>query len=790
MVQAEQSVRPTLLGVRVPRIEDDRLVTGRGRYIADVVLPGMVEAAFVRSDVPHARVRGVDTAAALESPGVHAAFSGSDLDVRAIPDLMPWVRGVQHFPLACDRVRFVGCPLAVVVADDRYLAEDAAELIDADLEPLPVVDTAEDALADDAPLLYPEWGDNLLLSMPAPENPTVDEAFERLRTISGTYTTHRHAAVPMEPRGVVAEYRDDRLTVWTSTQAAFIVRSMLSQVLGLAERDIRVITPDVGGGFGQKNEVYPEDYVIPWLAMRLRRPVRWLEDRHEHLITACHARDMRIELSAAVRDDGTIAALRGRVRTDLGSGEVFPGGFGPSLVAVGSLCGPYRIPHQCVAVQGVVTNKTPLGAYRGFGMPEGTFAIERLVDKIGRELGIDPVELRRRMILEPHELPYETAAGARLDSGSHRAAFDRAVEIGERLLAAERERAEPGTHLGVGYATYIEGVAASAFSITGTWSGQDSADVRFDADGGVTAAVGVSAMGQGAHTTVATLVAEELALPIEQVRVVMGDTDTAPFGLGSWASRGAVVAGGAIAQAAEVLRRKGTEIAAHLLEAAPEDLELADGGFQVRGSPGSSVPWERVARVALTRTFELPPGVAPGLDARASYEPPGMDHVPRPDGKMNASTTYTNASHAAVVAVDPATGEVRVVRYAVVHDCGRVINPLTVAGQIHGGVAQGIGGTLYEQLPYEDGQPLATTFMEYLLPTACEIPDIATEEMCSPAPETPFGIKGVGEAGIIGPPAAIVRAVEHALEPLGVADIDTTPLTPSVVRRLIEEAAS
>lgn len=789
MVQPTPSTRPTLLGVRVPRIEDDRLVTGRGRYVADVVLPGMVEAAFVRSEVPHARVRGVATSAALDSPGVCAAFGGSDLDIPAVPDPMPWVRPVQHFPLARDRVRYVGCPLAVVVADDRYLAEDAAELVDVDLEPLPTVDTVDAALAADAPLLYPEWSDNLLLSL-APENPAVDEAFGRLRVIGGTYTTHRHAAVPMEPRGVVAEYQDGRLSVWTSTQAAYMVRSMLSAVLGLPERDIRVITPDVGGGFGQKNEIYPEDYVIPWLAMRLRRPVRWIEDRHEHLITACHARDMRIELSAAVRDDGTIEALRGRIRTDLGSGELFPAGFGPSLVAVGSLCGPYRIPHQCVAVQGVVTNKTPLGAYRGFGMPEGTFAIERLVDKIGRELGIDPLELRRRMIIEPHELPYETAAGARLDSGSHREAFDRAVEIGERLLAAERERAAPGAHLGVGYATYIEGVAASAFSITGSWSGQDSADVRFDADGGVTVAVGISAMGQGAHTMVATLVAEELGLPIDQVRVVMGDTDTAPFGLGSWASRSAVVAGGAIAQAAEVLRRKGTEIAAHLLEAAPDDLELADGGFQVRGSPGSSVSWAQVARVALTRTFELPPGVEPGLDARASYEPPGMDHAPRPDGKMNASATYTNATHAAVVEVDAATGVVRVVRYAVVHDCGRVINPLTVAGQIHGGVAQGIGGTLYEQLPYNDGQPLATTFMDYVLPTACEIPDIETEELSSPAPETPFGIKGVGEAGIIGPPAAIVRAVEHALEPLGVADIDTTPLTPSAVRRLIEEAAS
>lgn len=788
-MQARDGARPTLLGARTPRVEDDRLLAGRGRFIADVALPGVVDAAFVRSDVPHARVRDVDPAAALESPGVHAVFAGADLDLRAVPDRMPWVRPVQHFPLARDRVRYVGCPLAVVVADDRYLAEDAAELVEADLELLPTVGTAEDALAADAPLLYPEWGDNLLLSVEA-DGSEVEAAFEGLRTVSGTFTTQRHTAAPLEGRGVVAEFRDDRLTVWTSTQAAFVVRAMLSAVLGLPERDIRVITPDVGGGFGQKNEIYPEEYVVPWLAMRLRRPVRWIEDRHEHLIAATHARDTSIELSAAVREDGTIAALRGRVRTDLGSGEIFPAGYGPSLVAVGSLCGPYRIPHQAITVQGVVTNKTPTGGYRGFGGPEGTFAIERLVDKIGRELGLDPLDVRRRMILAPHDLPYETAAGARLESGTHREAFERAVQLGERMLAEERDDAGPGAALGVGYATYVEGVASTTFSITGTWSSQDSADVRFDADGGVTVAVGISAMGQGAHTTVATLVAEALALPIEQVRVVMGDTDTAPFGLGSWASRSTLVAGGAIARAAEVLRRKGTDIAAHLLEASPDDLELVGGRFRVRGSPGSAVSWSQVAQSALNRTFELPPGVEPGLEARATYEPPGLDHVPRPDGKMNAAASYTNATHAAVVRVDTETGLVEVVRYAVVHDCGRVINPLTVAGQIHGGVAQGIGGTLHERLPYEDGQPLATTFAEYVLPSAREIPPMIVEELGGPAPETPFGVKGAGEAGIIGPPAAIAGAVDNALAPLGVTGIDTTPLTPSVLRGLIEEARS
>jgi carbon-monoxide dehydrogenase large subunit len=780
--------RPTLVGVRVPRIEDDRLVTGRGCYVADVRLPRMLDAAIVRSQVPHGRVRGIDAGAALALDGVHAVFGGADLDdVAAVPDYFPYARPVRQFPLCHPHVRYVGAPLAVVVADDRYLAEDAAELVDVDIEPLASVGSMEEAAASGAPRLYDDWPDNVLIHVAAAD-PAVDDAFARLRSIGGRYVMQRHAAVPMEPRGVAAQFDDGRLTVWTSTQFPFITRGMLSSVLGLPERAIRVIAPDVGGGFGSKAQVYPEEYLIPWLAMRLRRPVRWIEDRYEHMLSSCHARDMCIEIEAAVRDDGTIEALRGTVFQDLGSGEMYPNGFAPAFVAVASLTGPYRIAHQAVGVTGYVTNKVPSGAYRGFGIPEGAFAMERLVDRIGRELGVDPVELRRRMIIASDELPFETASGAMIDSGSHREAFEMAVEAGRRALAEERAH-EPGARFGVGYATYVEGVAPSYYPTSGHWTAQDSADVRFDPDGGVTVAVGICAYGQGVKTMMATLVAEELAVPMEQVRVVMNDTDTATYGLGSFGSRSSIVAAGAIAQVAGELRAKGRAIAAHLLEADEEDLELADGAFRVRGSTGSAIPWAQIARTAMVRTLDLPAEIPPGLEARATYEPPGLEHEPRPDGRMNGAATYTNATHAAVVRVDEVTGVVRVVRYIVVHDCGRVINPMIVAGQVHGGVAQGIGGAIYEELAYGDGgQPMTTTFMDYLVPTANEIPPIELYELESPAPGTAFGIKGAGEAGIIGPAAAILRGVEDALADLGVGEITATPLTPTAVRRIVAEA--
>jgi carbon-monoxide dehydrogenase large subunit len=788
---AGAAARPTLVGASIPRLEDDRLLTGRARYVADIRLPGMLEVAFVRSQLAHARILAVHADEARAVEGVAGVFTAADLvDVAPVPDFPDWAKPVATFPLCRDRVRYVGAPIACVVASDRYVAEDVAELVYAELDPLPVVTTIGQALAEDAPRLFPDWPDNRVVDAP-PQGERIAHAFDGLRVVSERVTIQRHGAVPMETRGIAAEWRDDRLTVWTATQFPHIARTMLHYVLGIPERDIRVIAPDVGGGFGGKAQIYGEEYVVTWLARQLGQPVRWIEDRNEHMVAAVQARDVEIELEAAVHPDGRIEALRGTVFQDCGSGEAYPNGYNPAFVAVGSLTGPYRIPDQDVGVVAVVTNKTPSGAYRGFGIPEACFAMERLLDAIARELGLDPVELRRSLLLSPDELPYETAAGAIIDSGSHRKAFELALERGRAVYEQVRARlaGRPELRVGYGVASYVEGVAATYFGTTGHWTSQDAADIRFDPDGGVTVAVGVSAMGQALRTMVATVLAETLGLRLDQIRVVMGDTDTCPYGLGSWASRSTVVAAGAIVRASETIQEKARRIAAHMLEVAPEDLVFGDGLIHVQGSRGRAVTWGDIAQRALIRTLELPPGVEPGLEAKATYDPPGIQHVPDERGRMNSCPTYTNASHAAVVSVDVGTGVVRVEHYVVVHDCGRVLNPLIVAGQVHGGTVQGIAGALLEEFAYdESGQPLSTMFKDYLLPSAADVPPIELHELESPAPEIPFGVKGAGESGIIGPAAAIAQGVEMALAEFGIAPITSTALTPGYVTGLLDGA--
>jgi carbon-monoxide dehydrogenase large subunit len=782
---------PRHIGKNSPRLEDDRLLTGRGKYVADIRLPGMVEACFVRSRIPHGLIHEIDTAAASAAPGVIAVATAADLDdVSQVPHFYELAKPVGIFPLCRERVRYVGAPVAVVVAQDRYRAEDAAEMVEPRIEPLPVIATLDDALDPNSVRLYPDWPDNRLVEVGG-GNAAADAAFETLRRIGGSYTVQRQAPMPMETRGVVAEFTEGRLTVWSCTQFPHFLRTMLSYVLGLPERAIRVIAPDIGGGFGGKAEIYPEEYVVPWLARRLRRPVRWIEDRYEHMIAACHGRDVRIDIEAAFHDDGTIEALRGRVLHDVGSGEIYPGGFSPSLIAVAILTGPYRIPDQRFDVTCVVTNKTPSGAYRGFGHPEAVFAMERLLDKIARELELDGVELRRRLIIDPSELPYVTASGARVDSGSHRETFERGIEFAAARAAEARGRLadQPDLYVGVGTANFLEGVAANFHLTSGLWTAQDSCDIRFDPDGGATVGVGVSTAGQGLHTMVATVAADALGLPIADVRVVMGDTDLSPFGLGGWASRSTVVVCGAIHRAATELREKGIRIAAHLLEAPADDLQLEEGRFFVAGARDASVGWSDVALAALIRIFELPADVEPGLEARATYLPPRIDWSPDEYGKVNGCPTYTNSTHAAVVAVDAGTGLIRVVDYGIFHDCGRVINPMIVAGQLHGGVAQGIAGALYEELAYDaDAQPQSTTLLTYQVPGALDVPPFHLEELESLTAEIPFGVKGVGEAGVIGPPAAIVSAIEDALADFAPAQLTGTPVTPADVLRLVGAA--
>jgi carbon-monoxide dehydrogenase large subunit len=789
LIPPELAARPVHIGARVARVEDDRLLTGRGTYVADVDLPGTVEVAVVRSIAPHARIRGIGTEAARSLDGVLAVVTASDLtDVRPFPDFLAHARPTRTFPLARDRVRYVGAPVAAVVAEDRYRAEDAAEAVEVDYESLPAVGTMEQALAPDAPRLFEEWPDNRMVEVRG-SNPAVEAILSSSRVVRGRFSIQRHTAVPMETRGGLAEYRDGRLTLWTSTQSPHIVRTTLSYVLPLAERHIRVVAPDVGGGFGCKCHVYPEDVLVCWLAMKLGRPVRWVEDRAEHLVATGHAREHVLELEAAVAEDGTLRAVRCRILHDVGSGELFFPGINPSFVAGGHITGPYRIEHAEVSVTCVVTNKTPSGAFRGFGIPEAVFALERLVDRAAREVGRDPLEVRRKMLLRPEDLPYVTATGGVLDSGSFGPAFERAVELAREAERRARDRfgRDPSVRIGSGVATYVEGTAPTYFGTTGHWTSHDAATVRVEPDGSVVVAVGVTTTGQGVTTMVATLAADALGVPRESVRVVIGDTDRCPYGLGGWGSRSTVVGGGAVLRAAAPVRDKVLRVAAHLLEAAPEDLALEDGRVRVRGTD-RSVSLAEVATTAWVRTLDLPPGEDPGLEATATYDPPGLQHRPGPDGRMNGAAAWANATHAAVVRVDLDTGAVEVLDYLVAHDCGRVINPVVLDGQIQGGVAQGIAGALYEHVAYSpEGLPQAGSFMDYLIPSAAEVPDLVIEHFESPAPEMPLGVKGAGEAGTVGPGAAIANAVSAALADLGV-EVDATPITPASLRRMIRAA--
>jgi aerobic carbon-monoxide dehydrogenase large subunit len=781
--------RPAFVGARVPRVEDDRLLRGEGRFVADLALPGMAECVFVRSPLAHARIRSVGLEEARSAPGVLAAVSIDDLEnVSPFPHFHTWAPAVPRHLLAKDRVRYVGQPVVAIVAEDRYLAEDAAELVALDLEELPPISSMDAALADGAPLVYDEWGHNRMVDIGG-DDPEVSRLLGTHTVVRGSFSMPRHFSVPMETRGVASRFAGGRFAIWSTSQIPHIARTTLAAVLGVSEADVRVIAPDIGGGFGGKAAVYAEEALVPWLARSLGRPVRFIEDRAEHMVASSHARENVHEVEAAVDADGAIVAIRARITYDVGTQQIFPLTLTPSLTGWGVMTGAYRIEHADCRIVNVVTTKTPTGSYRGFGVGEAMFAMERIVDEAARAVGADPVEARRKMLLRPDDLPWTTPSGARIDSGSHLAAFDRCVELTHAALErARRADVQPQIRLGAGFATYIEPTVPTWFGTTGHWAAGDSASVSVDPTGGVTVAVGVQAMGQGAETMVATVAAGELGVPIEAVRVVRGDTDLSPYGLGAWGSRTAAVASGAVVKAAREVRDKAVRIAAHLLEADPSDLVVGDEAIHVRGSVGSSVRWEDVGRTAHVRVVDMPPGEEPGLEATATYDPPFIEHVPDERGRMNACATYANASHGAVVAVDVETGEVRIVDYVVVHDCGTVINPSIVEGQVHGAVAQGIGGALYEAMPYsEDAQPLATTFMDYLVPTATEIPKMTLEHIETPAEGTPFGVKGIGEGGVVGPAPAIANAVRDALDAAGVR-MDTTPFGPPAIRRLLREA--
>jgi aerobic carbon-monoxide dehydrogenase large subunit len=768
-----------MIGQPIKRKEDFRLLTGRGKYAADIRLPGLLHAAMLRSPRPHARIAAIRAGAARALPGVAAVITADDLGaVGRIPVRLGQRAGVGpnaclQPPLATGLVRYVGEPIAFVVADSRYLAEDAAELIEIDWEPLPVVADVRRATEAGAPVLHPDAGGNIIERLSARAGNVESGLAAAEHRLVERFAVQRHTGVPMETRGLTAAHEPGTgmLTLWGVAKVPHFNRRVLADLLGHPEHLIHFIELEVGGGFGVRGEFYPEDFVVPWTAVRLGRPVQWVEDRREHLMAANHSRQQYHEVEIGVRRDGTIVALRDRFTVDLGAYIRTHGVVVPELT-IALLPGPYRVSnYECEALC-VMTNKTPTGTYRGPGRYEGTFVRERLIDRVAAALELDPADVRRRNFIDAREMPYEVG-GATLgqktvyDCGDYRSAFEQALAAADYKAArAEQARARgEGRYLGIGFGCVLEKAGL------GPW---EYARVEVDGTGRVVVYSGVAAVGQGIETTLAQVVADQLQMSADDVTVVHGDSARVPFGIGGFASRGAAVALPAALEASRKVRDKIFLIAAGLLEAHAGDLVLEAGAVHVRGLPERAVTLRQLARAAVPG----PPGMEPGLQAAHFFEAPRM--------------TYPYGTHVALVEVDPGTGRVLLRKYVVTYDVGRAINPMIVGGQIAGGLAQGLGGAIFEELVYDDqGQPLTTTFMDYLVPTAMDMPEGTIVKILeeTPTPLNPLGVKGVGEGGSSGAGAAIANAVADALAPLGIA-ITELPLSPDRIAGLVRQRGS
>jgi carbon-monoxide dehydrogenase large subunit len=764
-------------GAALRRREDPRLLTGRGRFASDVELPRMLHVAFVRSVHAHAGLCGVDTAAALGTPGVVAVATGREADfarvrVRARSALPGYVETEQPV-LAWPIVRHVGEAIAAVVAVDRYTAEDGAAAIGVEYEPRAAAVDALGALDPAAPRVHEAAAGNRYLTRRF-EHGDVEAALAgAAAVVERAFRTNRQCAAPMEGRAGVADWSaaDGKLTLWSGTQVPHLARHLLAELLGLPENRLRVVAGDVGGGFGVKAVLYPEDVALCLLARTLGRPVKWVEQRREAMQASAHARDHHYAVRAGFDRTGRLLGLDVRAACNAGAYSVFPWTAGiEALMAGGLLTGPYKLDTYRCEVAAIATHTTPAGPYRGVARPATTFVMERVLDLGARVLGLDPVEIRRRNLVGPADLPYTSPTRLVHDSPTYPVCFEKAVAaIGYDRFRAEQARLRAaGRHVGVGFAVYNEltglGQAASAGPRMPFRTGHEGATVRMDPSGAVTVLAGVTSQGQGLETTVAQLVASELGVPVESVRVVLGDTDVTPFGLGAFASRQAVIGGGAVVRAARAVRDKALAIAAHALEAAVGDLELAEGRVTVRGVPGRGLALPEIARIAHLETNRLPADLEPGLDATRFYDP--------------IRGTFAAGAQAAIVEVDAVTGTLAIRRYVCVEDTGRVINPAIVEGQVHGAIAQGIGGALAEHLVYDDaGQLLSGSFMEYAVPTATTIPPLDVEHIEEPAANL-IGVRGVGEGGTLGPAAVLANAVADALVPFGVEPVEL-PLTPA-----------
>jgi carbon-monoxide dehydrogenase large subunit len=769
------------IGARMRRKEDHRHLHGKGHFVADIHMAGMLEVAFVRSSSAHGSIRNI------EIPPEHAGkvFTAQDFpDVKPIV-AVPKIEGFkysEHPPLATDRVRFAGEPIAIAIGETRGIAEDIADSVMVEIDELPAVIDMVRATQPGSPLIREEWGDNVYVEKNNKFG-DIEVAKKNAKvTVTREYRMNRQAAVPLEGRSILA-YWDDRLEelcIYTGSQSPHQTRVGMAQILGIDERKLHLIAPDIGGAFGAKRVLYPEELMVAALALRLKKPIRWLDDKREHLLTSIHCREHHHKVTAYADERGRILGLDVEVYVDAGAYSHWPNSpFMETGMVTKNIPGPYDIRHYRARSFTVATNKSPIGAYRGVARPAACFTIERTIDEVAHAVNRDPYEVRMENMVPESAMPYRSITNLLFDNGNYAESVRQAAElIGLQSIRARQRKPEPdGRLIGVGFGSFTEQTAHGC----GEWvsrgtpviPGYESATARMMSDGSLMLMVGIVSHGQGLETGLSQIAHHELGIDPSHVSVRHGDTQVSPFGMGTFASRSMVMSGGAVAKACRLLRAKMEEIAAFTLKCERAQLRFEDSTVY---GPGSSMGFEEIGRIAHLRQEALPPGMEPLLDITTTYEP-AID-----------TGVFTFATQAAVVAVDLDTGKVEILDYACVEDCGTVVNPLIVDGQIIGGIAQGIGNALYEEIPYDEhGQPLATTLADYLLPGAPEVPAIKLGHMCTPTPHTEYGMKGMGEGGAIPPPAVIANAIRDALLPIG-AELNVTPMTPERVRAAIVEA--
>jgi carbon-monoxide dehydrogenase large subunit len=776
-----------LFGKAIKRREDPRFITGRGQYVDDVKLPGMTYAAFVRSPHAHATIRRVDTAPAKSVPGVVAVYTAQDVQVGGLPCgwMLPEIKCPARPVLASGKARYVGEPVAIVIGETAAAAKDGAEAVVVDYAPLPAVSDGKKARQGGAPKLFDEIPDNQCFYWTIGDKAATEAAFKAAATVvKQPLVNQRLIPNAIEPRACVASFAPGtgELTLWVTSQNPHVHRLLMAAfILGIPETKMRVIAPDVGGGFGSKIFVYNEEVVASWASKMLKRPVKWTAERRESFMNDAHGRDHVTEAEMAFDAGGKVTGLRVSTHANLGAYLSTFAPLIPSYLYGPLLSGVYKIPAIFCEVWGMLTNTAPVDAYRGAGRPEATFLLERLMDRAAQQLKIDPAELRRRNFIPKFTggAVYQTPVAFAYDSGDYEPALNRALEVSG--YAAARKEQELGRrnkrYIGVGVSTYIEAcgpapsaVAGSLGAGAGLW---ESGAVRVHPTGAVTVFTGSHSHGQGHETTFAQLVADELGIPMEQVEVVHGDTAQIPFGMGTYGSRSACVGGSAIVKSLEKVKEKGRKIAAHLLEASEQDLEFADGKWSVKGSPGKAKAWGEVALMAYL-AHNIPQGMEPGLEATSFYDP--------------SNFTFPFGAHVAVVEVDVETGQVKILKYVAVDDVGKVINPMIVDGMVHGGIAQGVGQALWEHGVYgDDGQLLAGTMMDYAMPKADQLPSYQTDRTVTPSPVNPLGVKGAGETGTIAATPTVVNAVLDALAPFGITHLDM-PLTAEKIWKAVAAA--